>query len=149
MPDLLSRLSEKLDEVERVARATDVKQGDPQWFVSPVLGTGGEDFTVRSARDKRPIARVQRLDGDEGEPAGILDGQSAANHIASWGPHSVLRLVAAHREVIAEHRRALQRLREAVGGAPEHVALVTDRFKSLQRVIKLLAAGWGVQDEEG
>lgn len=100
MDDLVTWLRAQLDNDERMARAADVKQGDPDWRVSPVVITRGEHFTVRSVRDARPIARVQRLDGDEGEPAAILDGAAVAEHIANWDPARVLAEVAAKRRVI-------------------------------------------------
>lgn len=107
MDDLVDFLNAQFDEDERVARGADVKQGDPHWWVSPVQASGGVDFTVRSGRDYRPIARVQRLDGDEDEPAGILDGAAVAEHIARWDPDRVLDEIAAKREVLAKYHGVL------------------------------------------
>jgi hypothetical protein len=92
-----------LDEDEWLARQADVKQGDPDWWVGPAPTAGGEFFTVRSLRDVHPIARVQRLDGDDGEPAAILDGAAAADHIARHDPARVLREVEAKRRIIDLH----------------------------------------------
>jgi hypothetical protein len=103
MSELIDLLRAQLDEDERVARAADVKQGDPDWRVSPVAITAGEHFTVRSVRDSRPIARVQRLDGDDDEPAAILDGAATAEHIARWDPARVLAEVDAKRRILDEH----------------------------------------------
>jgi len=97
--DLVARFRVQLDEIEQAAQSADVKQGDPDWFVSEVKATGGEHFTVRSRRDKRPIARVQRLDGD-GELAAILDGSAVAGHIARHDPARVLAEVRAKRRVL-------------------------------------------------
>lgn len=103
--DLVEFLRSRLDEDETAASAANVKQGDPDWWVSPVLITAGEHYTVRSCRDSRPIARVQRLDGDEGEPAGILDGAAVAEHIARHDPARVLAEVEAYRRIVELHQR--------------------------------------------
>jgi hypothetical protein len=97
---LVEFLRARLDEDERVAQAANVKQGDPDWWVSEVKMTGGRNFTVRSRRDNRPIARVERLDGDDGEPGAILDGAAAAAHIARHDPARVLAEVEAKRRIV-------------------------------------------------
>jgi hypothetical protein len=89
-----------LDEDETMARAADVKQGDPEWVVHEAALTGGEWFRVRSKLDVRPIALVQRIDGDNGEPAAVLDASSVATHIARHDPATVLADVAAKRRVL-------------------------------------------------
>lgn len=100
MDDLIVFLRRCLDAEERAAQAADVKQSDPEWFVSPVLASGGRHFTVRSKRDNRPIARAERLDGDDDEPAAILDGEAVAEHIALHNPARVLARVAADRKIV-------------------------------------------------
>lgn len=102
---LVAWLRAQLDEDERKARAAYVKQqGDPEWWVSEVMGAGGACFTVRSRRDNRPIARVQRLEGyDGGEPGDILEGRAAAAHIAEHDPARVLREIACKRKLLALH----------------------------------------------
>ena len=96
----------RLDETEQRARAADVKQGDPDWWVSPVRASFGEHFTVRSKASSRPIARVQRLEGSEpdDEPGNILDGEAAAEHIAANDPAFVLGWVEQLRKILADHR---------------------------------------------
>lgn len=103
MDDLVTWYRACLDEDEQSAKAADVKQGDPNWWVSEVASAAGEHFTVRSRRDNRPIARVQRLDGDEGEPAGILHAGVVAFHIALHDPASVLADIAAKKAILDLH----------------------------------------------
>lgn len=98
--ELIDFLRARLDEDKAAALAADVKQGDPDWWVSEVKATAGERFTVRSRQANRPIARVTRLDGYEGEPAGVLDGRAVAEHIARHDPARVLRQVAALRRIV-------------------------------------------------
>ena len=49
--DLHTRLRSTIGERLALAQAANVKQDDPHWWVSPVAGTGGEHFTVRSKRE--------------------------------------------------------------------------------------------------
>lgn len=105
--DLVTYLRARLDEDEAAARAADVKQGDPHWWVSPVLAAPGR-YTVRSATS-RPIARVEDV-GDDFRPAdpgsgprSILDGRAASDHIARWDPARVLAEVAAKRRILDRH----------------------------------------------
>jgi hypothetical protein len=98
MDDLVAWLRACIDEDERAALAANVKQNDPDWWVSPVTAAPG-NYTVRSRRDNRPIARVQTLDGDD-IPAGILDGDAVASHIARHDPARVLAEVKAKREIV-------------------------------------------------
>lgn len=102
-PTLSAFLLERIEELAEAARAADVKQSDPEWWVSPVAASLGEHFTVRSRLDNRPIARVQRLDGDEDEPAGILDGRAVAEHIARWDPQRVLAECESKRRIVELH----------------------------------------------
>jgi hypothetical protein len=105
--DIVEFLRARLDEDERTARAADVKQGDdPEWKVSPVLaarivGQHGA-LTVRSARDNRPVARVESC-GDDEAPDNILDGDSVGTHIARHDPARVLREVEAKRRIVDLH----------------------------------------------
>ena len=103
--DLVTWLRAQLDEDEVWALGANVKQGDPDWWVSPVVGTSR--YTVRSKRDNRPIARVETLDGDEGELAAILDGGAVATHIARHDPARVLRDVEAKRKMLDDILQAL------------------------------------------
>jgi hypothetical protein len=96
--DLVTFLRARLDDDEQGARGADVKQGDPDWFVSRVAAAPGRS-TVRSQRDKRPIARIEHV-GDDEAPDNILDGYAAAEHIARHDPARVLREVEAKRRII-------------------------------------------------
>jgi hypothetical protein len=98
MPDLLSRLSEKLDEVERAAE-----------------NAKGSRVTTHGA-------------------GGL--------HAALWGPSDVLRLVAAHREVIGMCRSANQAGEEALMTAGEFA-----RSEALDDVIAVIARGYGITEE--
>jgi hypothetical protein len=109
--DLVSRLLESIGETERLARAANVKQDDPEWRVHDVALSNPRMFRVRSAQDHRPIAQVQDLGDDEDTgdldsppgPTAILDGRAAAAHIALHDPSSVLRRCAADRRVFERH----------------------------------------------
>ncbi len=126
MDDFVGWLRKQLDEDERIAMAADVKQGDPHWKVSEVMASGGEHFTVRSKRDNRPVARVQRLDGDDpDEPAAILDGAAVSEHIARWDPSRVLAEVAAKRAILGLH------------GCPEPLLEVCDLCTSEWNVVHM------------
>lgn len=139
--DLIAWLRTQLDTDERRALAANVKQDDPDWWVSPVIATAGEHFTVRSRRDNRPIARVQRLDGDEDDPAGILDGEAVAEHIASHDPARVIRQVQAHRALLDDYDRAIARRREH----PDDVASAADLL-SMVRTVKRLSSIYSDRD---
>lgn len=103
MDDLIAFLRARESEREAKAKAANVKQGDPEWFVSPVIASWPRHFTVRSAEDKRPIADVGDLAGDaEADAQGILDGEAVAAHIADNDPKFVLADVTAKRQIIAE-----------------------------------------------
>lgn len=102
MSDVAEFLKARLDEDEAMARAADVKQGDPEWFATHHLG----GHTVRSKRNSRPTARVQDLAGDdERDLTGILDGRAVSEHIARHDPARVLREVEAKRAVLAFHEQ--------------------------------------------
>lgn len=107
MPDLLAFVRARLDEREARAKAADVKQGDTAWFVSPVVASAPRHFTVRSAQDKRPIARAADLAGDDdADTVGILDGEAVAAHIADNDPAFVLADVVAKRQIIEQYELA-------------------------------------------
>lgn len=112
MDDLVRWLGEQLDTDAEAARAADVKEGDPAWWVSPVLADG-DSYTVRSERDNAPIARVRRLYDDDGHTV-VLDGRAVAEHIAAHDPARVLREIDAKRQLVKLHGRATLR---AGGGA--------------------------------
>lgn len=103
--DLAAWLLACIDEDERRASAASVKQDDPQWYSHPVVRSVPRHFTVRSTRDRRPIARVQDLAGDdEADTVGILDGDAVAGHIAEWDPTRALAECDAKRRRIELHR---------------------------------------------
>ncbi len=102
--ELVEFLRARLADEEQAALAANVKQDDPEWWVSPVRASFGVHFTVRSKRDNRPVARVQRLDGDDDEPVAILDGAAVAEHIARHDPARVLREVEANRRILNRHQ---------------------------------------------
>lgn len=101
--DLRDKITAAIDRAEQVARRANVVQDDPNWWVSEVAASGGGLFTVRSQRDNRPIARVQRLEGHDFDPGLILDGAAVAEHIALHDPAAVLRRCAADRRVLERH----------------------------------------------
>jgi len=86
--DLVSRLSETLDEIERVALAAIRVGSSGEW----TRGLGHAPEHLRDVDTLEPVVY------DEGSPT---DRQFA--HIARWDPKAVLGLVAAVREIIAEH----------------------------------------------
>ncbi|MFB7890335.1 DUF6221 family protein [Cellulosimicrobium cellulans] len=100
-------LTARLDEDEAIARAADVKQGDPSWTPhGPVALSDPRAFRVRSQHDARPIALVQDVSGDADDPdreTAILDGAAAAEHIARHDPARVLADVAGKRRIIEAH----------------------------------------------
>lgn len=106
-------LGEQLDTDAEAARAADVKEGDPAWWVSPVLADG-DAYTVRSERDNAPIARVRRLYGDDGHTV-VLDGRAVAEHIAANDPARVLR------EIDAKRRTLIRCQEEMMSGIPRLV----------------------------
>jgi hypothetical protein len=107
--DLHARLHAAITARLEVARAADVKQGDPEWYVSEVLASGGEHFTVRSRQDNRPIARVQRL-------TDILDGAAAAAHIALHDPADAIRRYERDLRVLERHTHRSSTTSNAVDG---------------------------------
>lgn len=103
MDELITWLRAQVDEDERAAHMADVKQSDPQWFSSHVVGSVPRAFVVRSTGAKRPIARVQDLAGDDdADTAGILDGEAAAEHIVRHDPKRTLTAAATNRKIIEE-----------------------------------------------
>jgi hypothetical protein len=99
--DIAAFLRARYDEREARAKAADVKQGDTSWFVSPVVATAPRNFTVRSAQDKRPIARAADLAGDDAaDTVGILDGEAVAAHIADNDPEFVLAGIKAKQQIV-------------------------------------------------
>jgi hypothetical protein len=102
---LADRVLAAIEETERIARAANVVQDDPEWFASPVVDSRPRTFRIRSAQDYRPIATVQDLAGDS-DVVGILDGEAASRHIAHNDPVIVLRRCAADRAILALHQVA-------------------------------------------
>lgn len=104
--DLARWLSEQLDVDEELTRAASVKLGDVEWLVSGDLERPGERYAIRSEPTCRAVARVQRIDGDDGERAGVLDGHAVAAHIAAHDPARVLRDIEAKRQLLREYKLA-------------------------------------------
>ena len=129
MPDLISRLSEKLDEVERVAR--DCPGGPWQVHENGEVYAPAYDREVRLDGSRSTTDQLFITSDSEGISASVMPDVAA--HIASWDPHSVLRLVAAHREVIAEHQAAARQ------ASPDRSALLW--------VIRTLARVYGIEEE--
>ena len=140
--DLIPFLRARYGEIEARALAADVKQGDPIWWVSPVLATAGQHFTVRSKRDNRPIARVERLEGYGEEPGSILDGGAVADHIAFHDPAYVLADVLAKRAIVGMYERERED-GHAVSYSTEQAA----RIYVLERAVELLAAAYADHPE--
>lgn len=140
MDQLIVFVRARLDEREARAKAADVKQGDTAWFVSPVVASAPRNFTVRSAQDKRPIARVADLAGDDdADTVGILDGEAVAAHIADNDPEFVLADVAAKREIIEQyenHRRAIDH-----GGAGICTRYLANELRKVLHLLALPFAG--------
>jgi hypothetical protein len=136
MDDLVEWLRAQLDEDEENARAADVKQGDPEWWVSPVLASGN-DYTVRSERDNAPIARVRRLYDDDGRTV-VLDGRAVAEHIARHDPARVLREIDAKRQVLTEYEQADRYSRTTWGQSNADQS----RARTLGKVVRLLALAY-------
>lgn len=105
--DLAAWLLEQIAEDERRAQAANVKQDDPHWFLNPVRASVPRRFTVRSAEDSRPIARIEDLAGDEeADTVGILDGEAVGEYIVSWDPARVLAECDAKRRIVELHKSA-------------------------------------------
>lgn len=137
MSDVVEFLKARLDEDEAMARAADVKQGDPEWFATHHLG----GHTVRSKLDSRPTARVQDLAGDdERDLTGILDGRAVSEHIARHDPARVLREVEAKRQMVDEWESGLARLDDK--GRPLHLfdPVQSMLLKSHMRWLRYLAS---------
>jgi hypothetical protein len=89
--DLVSRLSETLDELERVAReASDENSGD---LVAGPRGLGGE--WKRDARFGHLVDHGRTIVLDEG-----VTTDAQFDHIARWDPQAVLQLVGAVRRLV-------------------------------------------------
>lgn len=100
--DIATWLTAIWDEDEKAAKAADVKQGDPRWVTNHIALAHPRAFRVRSALDKRPIATVEDVAGDDdADTTGILDGEAAAAHIARHDPAAVLARIAADRQILA------------------------------------------------
>lgn len=102
--ELAQWFGDQLDIEAEAARAAMVKLGDVEWYVANDLREAGERYSIRSEPTCRAVARVQHIDGDEGDGVGVLDGHAAAGHIAEWSPHRVLREIEAKRQVLDEHQ---------------------------------------------
>jgi hypothetical protein len=102
--ELTDFIKQRLDEDEAVARAAAVKQGDPSWVRhGPIVLSDPRAFRIRSERDSRPIALVQDVSGDPGDPdyeTAVLDGADAADHIARHDPARVLAEIEAKRRIV-------------------------------------------------
>lgn len=85
--DLISRLSETLDELDRLAQAIPESSGQRMWDTSE-SGDVIDDYG-------RPVA-VGAWDSDLGD---------TGRHIARWDPQAVLRLVGALRDLVRLHER--------------------------------------------
>lgn len=132
MSDLVSRLSETLDELERIATEA-VDGGSGEWAV----GLGHIPGILRDAGTLFPVVYA------EGAPT-----EEQFTHIARWDPKAVLGLVAAVRDVINEHRYALQNLREAEeADAPVHMLVLEQtRAKVLLWTLVKLISGLSEED---
>jgi hypothetical protein len=135
--DLVSRLSETLDELERVAReATD----------GPWEFDGDAVDVVPSNRSGEYVARYV---GDVwGEVKTMLPAD--ARHIARWDPQAVLRLVEAVRELIGRLRSA----EEAGSAAAEQgQARLAEAFRvrraALRDALQILSAGLTEEPSDG
>jgi hypothetical protein len=126
--DLVSRLSATLDEAERVAQAIPESSGQRIWDTSE-SGDVIDDYG-------RPVA-VGAWDGDLGE---------VGRHIARWDPEAVLRLVAAHREIIEKYRTAQTTVKVSDGTILAGAMKVN--LRAYGEMLKLVARGWGIGDKE-
>lgn len=134
MSDLVSRFTATLDELERVARFG----GPAPWrrYIE-----GADDGWAIESTD----AEVSFIVGDE----------DVATHIERWDPQAVLRLVAAAREVIAEHQPHVPGFRKLIDGVvePPPEPVCSRCLNGLHRVpapcptVRALAAGFGVTEE--
>ena len=117
MTGLAEFILARIAEDEAVAKAADVKQCDPEWFCSPVRAARAGTVTVRSKRDKRPMARVESVTADE--PDDITDGTAVAEHIARHDPARVLAECEAKRRIVELHwgRRTWVEAESPVPGA--------------------------------
>lgn len=98
MSELIEFLRARLADDEAAARASGVPGGDPNWWTSEAKGVpGGRFFSVRTRLVNRPVARVERLDGDD---ATALDAAATASHIARHDPARALREVEVKRKII-------------------------------------------------
>lgn len=136
---IVSRLSETLDELERVALA--IPEDRRTWRV---VETIDHDYGVDRVLDLERTVLGAGADHDD-----ELEGNEAA-HIARWDPKAALGLVEAVRDVINEVKWARQKLLDgqAVPGIPPHPL---DREQAdvalLERTLTILARGFGVTEE--
>src|SRR5688572_24722891 len=84
MDDLTARITTKLDELERLARYSG---GNGRWESRQHPTAHGLWQVVEGTYD---VATVK--------------GSTRVQHVAHWDPQSVFDLIAAHREILAEHR---------------------------------------------
>lgn len=123
--DLVSRLSETLDELERVAQFG----GTAPW--RRYLEGADDGWAIESTD-----AEVSFIVGDE----------DVAAHIARWDPKAVLGLVAAVRDVIQTYVAAQ---RAAVSMPNDHIATMVGGHiaATYGRAVERLAIGFGITEE--
>lgn len=132
MDEFVRWIGEQLDADAEAARAAMVRLGDAEWYATQDLEHPGERYSVRSEPTCRAVARVQRIDGDKGERAGVLDGRAASAHIAAWDPTRVLREIDAKRDL----------LRFAEGIHDHHETFTTGVAARLEQTLRLFALAY-------
>lgn len=109
MTTLTEFLLARIAEDEAVARAADVKQGDPSWMRhGPNVLASPRTYRIRSERDRRPIALIEDVSGDDGDrdsETSILDGAAVATHVARHDPARVLAECQAKRRIVECHQQ--------------------------------------------
>lgn len=123
MPDLISRFSATLDEVERMAQATAPGAG-LSWSTD-----GGSVLD----EDGLPIANTAR------------GTDVFVRHMARWDPEAVLRLVAAHRRIIDRHKA----IPEDSWSLPNGLMICREcgELDPCPTVVDM-ASGWGLEVEQ-
>lgn len=145
MSDLVSRLSETLDELERVATAATTgpwRHGDT-W-----LDLGGITATVLSGEGNASELRAWLPTFENTPPTWQRNSWNDAVHIARWDPKAVLGLVAALRGILALYQRFQVEFQRRYASDPSTEP--TDNFAqrvTLMKVVDDLALGFGISEE--
>lgn len=136
MDDLIERLRLKLDEGERIARATFLSERDDgDWIVC--RDDNGEPHGVLGT-----CIHIGMIGGN-----GDLDHPAQAEHIAHNNPKNKLAMIAAHREVLAIAEMTLDLTNSDRKDDDGVLLTVPIARRRIRDVLRALARGYGIEEQ--